>query len=206
MEEEAAAEAVIGLYRRHARAWAEARDAGIGQPLMEQAWLDRFLGLLPAGAPVLDLGCGTGDPIGRALVARGHPVTGVDASPGMLAIRRQRFPEHEDVLADMRELALGRSFAGLLAWDSFFHLSAADQRRMFSVFRAHAAPGAALMFTSGPAEGVAIGSFAGEPLHHASLDPAEYRALLAAAGFAVLAHKAEDPDCGGHTVWLARAG
>ena len=61
------------------------------------------------------------------------------------------------------------------------------------------------MFTSGPAHGEAIGSYKGEPLYHASLDAAEYRALLNANGFEVVAHVVEDPDCGGHTVWLAQA-
>ena len=108
--------------------------------------------------------------------------------------------------ADLRESvnALGRRFNGILAWDSFFHLSPDDQRRMFPVFRIHAAPKAALMFTSGPAHGVAIGSFEGEPLYHASLDEAQYRALLAENGFAVVSHAVEDPTCGGHTIWLAQ--
>jgi hypothetical protein len=104
----------------------------------------------------------------------------------------------------MREMALGRRFDGLVAWDSFFHLGHDDQRAMFPRFAAHAAPGAALIFTSGPAHGVAIGAYAGEALFHASLDPTEYRALLAAAGFDVAAHVAQDPACGGRTVWLAR--
>ena len=60
------------------------------------------------------------------------------------------------------------------------------------------------MFTSGPAAAVAIGEFEGEPLYHASLDPEEYRALLSENGFEVLRHVAEDPSCGGATVWLAQ--
>jgi len=48
-----------------------------------------------------------------------------------------------------------------------------------------------------------MGSFAGEPLYHASLDRDEYRALLNANGFDVVAHVAEDPTCGRRTVWLA---
>ena len=75
---------------------------------------------------------------------------------------------------------------------------------MFAVFRDHAASRAALMFTSGPALGEAIGEFEGEPLYHASLDPDEYRALLMAHGFAVVSHVADDPACNGHTVWLAQ--
>ncbi|MBR0682016.1 class I SAM-dependent methyltransferase [Roseomonas eburnea] len=171
---------------------------------MEGAWLARFLALIPAPAGILDIGCGAGEPIAGHLVRQGHDVTGIDSSPEMIAMCRERFPDGDWQVADMRGLALGRAFDGLLAWDSFFHLDHEDQRAMFPVFRAHAAPGAALMFTSGPAHGVAMGSYGGEPLYHASLDPAEYRALLAAHGFEVAAHAVEDPDCGGHTVWLAR--
>jgi len=75
---------------------------------------------------------------------------------------------------------------------------------MFSRFQAHAAPGAALMFTSGDAEGEAIGELEGDPLYHGSLDPEEYRSLLADAGFAVIAHIAKDPACGHRTIWLAQ--
>ena len=103
------------------------------------------------------------------------------------------FPNRNGVV-DMRKLSLQRKFSGILAWDSFFHLCHDDQRRMFPVFRAHAAPRAALMFTSGPRDGEAIGSFAGEPLYHASLDPAEYRSLLDRNGFRVVSHVVEDPD------------
>jgi hypothetical protein len=76
---------------------------------------------------------------------------------------------------------------------------------MFPVFRAHAAPSAPLMFTSGPSHGEAIGQLCGEALYHASLAPDEYRALLAANEFDVVDQKSEDPDCGGRTIWLARA-
>jgi hypothetical protein len=62
------------------------------------------------------------------------------------------------------------------------------------------------MFTSGPSQGEAVGSFEGEPLYHGSLAPEEYRALLAEHGFSVVAHVVEDASCGGHTIWLARKG
>lgn len=203
---EDAAGRIVGLYRRHARAWAAARASRPG-PLMEKGWLDRFLALLPPSRPaVLDIGCGSGEPMGRYLVERGCRLTGVDSAPEMAALYADRLPGQAWHVADMRSLRLGRAYDGILAWDSFFHLCPEDQRGMFPVFRAHAAPRAALMFTSGPAQGVAMGTFEGEPLYHASLDAAEYRALLEANGFAVVAHAVEDPHCGGHTVWLAQAG
>jgi hypothetical protein len=76
---------------------------------------------------------------------------------------------------------------------------------MFPVFWWHIAPGGVLLFTSGPKAGVAIGETFGEELFHASLDADEYRALLASTGFRVVCHTVEDPHCGMHTVWLARA-
>lgn len=116
----------------------------------------------------------------------------------------QRFPRQCWALADMRQLALPAKFDGLIAWDSFFHLAPEDQRKMFAVFRQHASSKAALMFTSGPGEGEAMGTFEGEALYHASLAPAEYRQLLQQHGFSVVKMAAEDPDCQGHTVWLAQ--
>lgn len=140
----------------------------------------------------------------RYLIESGHRVTGVDASPGLIELCRERFPDQDWIVGDMREARFGQRFGGILAWDSFFHLTPDDQRQMFTVFGEHAADGAALMFTSGPRGGEAIGSYRGEALYHASLDAAEYEKLLAAHGFGVIAHIANDPLCGGHTVWLAR--
>ncbi|CAN7695907.1 class I SAM-dependent methyltransferase [Bradyrhizobium sp. LjRoot220] len=194
------ADRIIGLYQRHASAWAQDR----GSRLVERAWLDRFRALLPAGATVLDIGSGSGEPIARYLIEQGCNVTGVDSSPGLIALCMASFPDLAWHVADMRTLALTRRFSGLLAWDSFFHLCPDDQRRMFPIFRQHAAPRAALMFTSGPAYGEAIGSYKGEPLYHASLDATEYCALLHANGFEMVTHVVEDPACGGHTVWLAQ--
>jgi len=195
---------IIGLYDRHA----ESFDKERGKTLFEKGWLDRFLALVPRGGKILDLGCGSGEPIARYLAEAGCRLTGVDSSPAMIELCRQRFPREKWIVADMRKpplAPLGGRFEGILAWDSFFHLTHEDQAAMFPLFAQHAAPGAALMFTSGGAHGVALGEFHGEPLYHASLDPAEYGRLLNENGFEIISRIFDDPACGGHSVWLARA-
>ena len=194
-----AKDAVIDLYERHARAY----DRDRSRSLQERAWLDRFLGYVPPGGTVLDVGCGMGEPIASYLLQRGVHVVGVDAAQSMIDLCRARFPDSEWIAADMRELDFGRRFDGILAWDSFFHLDMDDQRAMFPRFASHMRVGAPLMFTSGPAEGVAIGTYCEEPLYHASLSPQEYEQRLVTNGFVVRAHVPEDPTCGQHTVWLA---
>jgi len=194
-------EKIAALYERHAHAWAEERGSDL---VLEKQWLDSFIALLPEGATILDVGCGSAEPIAKYLIEKGFEVSGVDASPSMISMCRSRFPDNQWIVADMRRLSLGRTFQGLIAWDSFFHLSHDAQRGMFPIFRQHLVAGAPLMFTSGPAHGEAIGTYGGEPLYHASLDAAEYRSLLAANGFAVVKHVTGDPECGGHTVWLAQ--
>ncbi|HVX37143.1 MAG TPA: class I SAM-dependent methyltransferase [Hyphomicrobium sp.] len=195
------ADRIVGLYERHARTWDEERS----QSLFERPWLQRFLELVPLAGSILDIGCGSSEPIAGFFVRAGYRVHGIDSSPAMIAFCKERFPNSAWDVADMRTLSVGRTFDGILAWDSFFHLSRDDQRRMFRIFRAHAAPNAALMFTSGTSDGVAMGTYGGEPLYHASLAPDAYRALLTEHGFEVVANIFEGAETGGHSIWLAKS-
>ncbi|MBV7476090.1 methyltransferase domain-containing protein [Pseudomonas sp. PDM31] len=195
-----AASKIIDLYERHAQTWDRIRSR-LGT---EHSWLERFRRVMPdADGQVLDLGCGCAEPMASYLIDAGHAVCGIDSSESMIEFCQQRFPGQDWRVADMRRMDLGQRYAGILAWDSFFHLTPEDQRRMFPIFQAHAQPGAALMFTSGTAHGIALGTFEGETLYHASLDHGEYVDLLNRHGFRVVEQLTEDPLCGGHTVWLA---
>jgi cyclopropane fatty-acyl-phospholipid synthase-like methyltransferase len=159
---------------------------------------------LRKGADVLDLGCGSGRPVAQFLVEQGFHVTGVDSSPTMISLCRSRLPDQTWIVADMRRLSLGKTFDGILAWDSFFHLDHNDQRRMFAVFEAHAADGATLMFNTGPEGGEAIGEYRGDPLYHAGLDVTEYIRFVERYGFDVVDHVVNDSRAGGRTIWLGR--
>ena len=202
---EAAAEAIIGLYSRHADDWARMRDGPLNAD--ERPHLERFAAALPAGAEVLDLGCGSGRPIAAWLIGQGFRLTGVDASPGLIARCRTAFPEHEWRLDDMRGLDLGRRFDGVVAWFSAFHLTAEAQAAMAAVYARHLQPGGVLMFIGGPERGVAMGTWMDEPLYHASLEPAEYRAGLEQAGLIDIEESALTPrDHESARVWTARRG
>jgi SAM-dependent methyltransferase len=70
-------------------------------------WL---IGLLPPNSRVLDVGCGTGLPTSRQMLAAGHRVVGVDLSAGMVALARLSAPQAEFHQADIADLRPGRPY------------------------------------------------------------------------------------------------
>lgn len=194
-------ETVIRLYENHADLWLALR----GKTFAEGPWLDLFYNSISVSQPsVLDLGCGSGAPIDDYLIEKGCRITGVDGSSALIAHAQTRHPRHIWITADMRQLPTLDPFRGVIAWHSLFHLSPDDRRSMFTTFSRLCRKDGVLLFTTGPAHGEAIGTFAGEALYHASLDSEEYRELLKVNGFDILRHVVSDPTCGEATVWLAR--
>lgn len=131
-------------------------------------------------------------------------MTGLDASAAMLQLARAKLPEGDWRHVDMRGLDLGEVFDGIIGWNSFFHLNPGEQRALLPRIAAHLAPGGMLMLTVGPEVGEVGGHVGDDPVYHSSLDPKDYREILASHGVDVTAFVAEDPDCERQTVLLAR--
>ncbi|GAN17063.1 dTDP-3-amino-3,4, 6-trideoxy-alpha-D-glucopyranose [Legionella pneumophila] len=159
---------------------------------------------IPPKSLILDLGCGTGEPIAQFFIEKGFKLTGVDGSQKMVELCRKRFPDERWIVSDMRDINLQQQFDAILAWHSFFHLDHDSQRNMFKIFESHTKPGGVLAFTSGEEEGEVWSDNGGQQLYHASLSTKEYESLLKNSSFKVLVHKVCDPECGEATVWVAQ--
>ena len=104
---------------------------------------------LPAGATILDLGCGTGIPISLTLITRGFNVYGVDASPSMIAEFRVNFPAAPAQCAAVEDSDFfGRSFDAVVAWGLFFLLTAEVQLKLIGKIAAILPGGGRLLFTA----------------------------------------------------------
>ena len=64
---------------------------------------------LPAGATVLDVGCGTGRHV-REFARRGYQPVGIDRSERMIAVARERGPALRFVAGDAKSFDLGETF------------------------------------------------------------------------------------------------
>lgn len=190
---------IADLYQRHAHAF----DAARRSSFPERKWLERFIRTIPKGGDILDLGCGGGEPIDRFLIDRGYRLTGVDIAASMIRLARTRFFRHKWIEADMRKFgAESSAYDGIIAWSSLFHLDHDMQEKLIQRIGVWLKRGGVALFNTGPQHGISIGELAGEDLFHASLSPGEYRSVFAKSGLAELAHRIEDPECGGATVWL----
>ena len=188
------------IYARQAVAY----DTKRSRALFEARWLARFSACLPACARVLDLGCGAGEPIARWFIAEGFRVTGIDFAEPMLDLARARWPDGDWRHVDMKQLELGETFDGIIAWNSFFHLRPDEQRMCIGRMAKHLEQGGSVLLTVGHKAGEVSGTVGGEPVYHASLSPAEYAICLEQNGLRLTGFLAEDPETNNHSVLMAR--
>ena len=94
-------------------------------------WLARIVvGEVPAGARVLDVGCGTGALLDAVRPAYG---VGVDLSPAMVNLARRRFPRLQFRVGDAEALAPGEVFDRVMMVDLLEHV--ADPRSVLATAR-----------------------------------------------------------------------
>jgi SAM-dependent methyltransferase len=100
---------------------------------------------VPAGASILELGCGTGR-ILRPLAALGHPVTGVDDSPDML----DRNPDLPTVCSSIESLRLDRTFDVVLLASTMINADPVTRRGFLSTVRHHLSDDGVAVFQQSP--------------------------------------------------------
>ena len=104
---------------------------------------------LPAGATVLDLGCGNGVPISNVLIERSLDVHGIDASPTMIAAFRARFPGVPVQCAAVEDSDFfGKTFDAVIACGLFFLLEESTQLKLIEKIGVALPPGGKLLFTA----------------------------------------------------------
>ena len=141
--------------------------------------------LLPRGGAILDLGCGSGEPISTALNNEGFLVYGIDASTSLTAAFRRRLP-HAHVTCEAIEDSrlFGRTFDGVIAVGLMFLLPAEVQRDLIRKVAVALNPDGRFLFTSPLQVCAWTDVLTGQESH--SLGADEYKAAFSEAGLMVI--------------------
>lgn len=188
-------------YDAVADSWRRCRTEG---SFKERPLLERLLASLPPGARILDLGCGSGEPITRFCADAGLQVVGVDTSARLLDYARRAVPGGTFLLGDMRTIRLEGEFDGIVAWDSVFHLPRTDHSALFLRLWHWLRPGGQLLLSLGGSDEPELTSeMSGATCFYSGHKPADARALLSEAGFRIDHWEIDDPSSRGHLAILA---
>lgn len=170
-------------YETHATTFIRCRSKGIdgvGAPSVRH-WARS----LTPNATVLDVGCGTGLPISKALLDEGLTVYGIDASPSMVQGFKQNFP-NSPVACEAAEDSsfFNRQFDAIIAWGLLFLLPAETQEVVIQKMANALYPGGKLLFTA-PSQKMKWEDAITE-MESVSLGAERYKALLAASGLSLI--------------------
>jgi len=143
---------------------------------------------VPAGADLLEVGCGAGEPLGIALAAR-YRYRGIDLSPRQIELARTAMPGADLAVGDLRSVAVPpTSLDAVVAAYVMGHVPVADREAAYRRIATGLRPGgwwcASLPTGEEPGEMVEDG-WLGAPMFFASMPWAEERELLVGAGLAI---------------------
>lgn len=135
---------------------------------------------------ILDLGCGTGQPVATHFAALGFRILGVDQSPAMLAFAQARLPAHQWVRAEIETFAFDSTVAVAVAWDSLFHIPRARHGEIFARLRRALPRSGRFALTAGGSDHPAfIDTMFDRSFFYDSHPPSVTITLLEQAGFRV---------------------
>ena len=165
-------------------------------------YLATFCALVPEGAPVLELGCGAGGRVTRALAAR-FRLLAVDISARSIDKARQDIAEAQFLHGDMTELDFPPStFAGVAAFYSIIHVPREEQGALLIRIGHWLRPGGVFVGALGARDLPESyeESWLGTRMFWSSYDAETGRRLLEEAGFELRVAAVETADEDGEQI------
>lgn len=104
-------------------------------------------GNVKSGADVLDVACGTGVLFPDYLKRNVGSLTGIDISPEMAKLAREKFPQVQVICGDVEEAQFDQKFDCIMVYNAFPHFS--NPERLIRVLASFLKPGGTLTVAHG---------------------------------------------------------
>jgi SAM-dependent methyltransferase len=180
-------------------------------PAHYDEWITELDARLPATGGVLDLGCGCGVPVARALVEAGHAVTGVDISPVQIERARQLVPQAALRVADLTEVRFDpATFDAVVCLYAIIHVPLGEHAALLGRIATWLRPGGWLLLVTGETDWTGteddwLGS--GTTMWWSHPDRETSRRWLIEAGFEIAEEQRIPEGDGAHALfWAQRMG
>ncbi|WP_010047460.1 GNAT family N-acetyltransferase [Gemmata obscuriglobus] len=190
-------EHVAASYDQIAHQWLDLSTYGFAQ-------IERAVAFVKRKGTALDVGCGTGRLMGL-LDKHGFRTDGLDVSPAMIALARDRHPNARLFHADICGWEQPQPYDLIVAWDSVWHVPLDRQGPVLTKLCRGLAAGGVLVFSTGGTDGPdeRQNTFMGPPMYHATLGIPRTLRILAAAG-CVCRHLEYDQHPEDHVYFIAQ--
>lgn len=154
--------------------------------LRTQKYITKFLKLLGKQSLVLDIGCGSGDPVSGQVINSGHLLTGIDISSKQIIVARKRFPTGNFLVKDMLSLKV-REYRvdAIISFYALFHVPRIKHREMLQIWSTFLPKNGLLLLSMGDRDFEGFHELCGERVWSSHFGPSINRELLRAAGFVV---------------------
>jgi ubiquinone/menaquinone biosynthesis C-methylase UbiE len=162
--------------------------------------LDELTRRLPAGAKVLDAGCGAGIPISQML-SRKFEVTGIDFSEAQIELAKKNVPNATFICQDMTQLDFpDNTFDGICSYYAIIHIPREEHQPLLANFHRMLKPGGLALLCLG-AENLIDDideNYLGARMYWSHYDSETYLKILNECGFIILwSKRVADASCEG---------
>lgn len=187
-------------YNQIAQAYQNERDM-----LKSGKYLQKFLQQLKPQSYILDLGCGSGDPVDIQLIRHGHLVSGLDISPVQIGLARKNCPTGSFSVRDIQTLQ-PKEFEtdAIVSFYTFFHISREKHLELLKIINSFLPINGLFLLTMGDKDFEGYHDLYGAKMWSSQYDPQKNAQLLIEAGFEIITNTIDTSGREKHQILLCK--
>lgn len=190
-------------YNNCANTYSENRDL-----FSNNEYLEDLEKRLTPTSNILDLGCGSGIPIDKYFLDKGHRITGIDISEEQIKLARENLPSGSFFVGDMSAIDYPpNSFDAVVSFYAIFHIPREEHLALFAKLFALLKDGGYLLVTMGFSDWEGVEEdFHGVKMYWSHYDRATNIEMIKDAGFNIVYDMVDTSGGERHPVILGRKG
>lgn len=168
-------------------------------------YLQKFLQLLSPQSYILDLGCGSGDPIDKELIKQDHLVIGLDISPVQIGLAKKNCPTGSFYIRDIQTLQENEfTVDAVVSFYAFFHIPREKHLKLLQTVNSFLPIGGLVLLTMGDTDFEGYHKLYGVHMWSSQYNPQKNAQIVVDAGFEIISNTIDSSGKEKHQILLCR--